>query len=78
MANFVDIQRQRGAEFLSSQPARVLDGFFRDLEAKIGGTPAILGLMAEYEARVTAQKLHASGGDKFPPRPLHLVAGGRR
>ena len=78
MANFNDMRRQRGVEFLSKQPARVLDGFLRDLEARIGGTPAVLALLAEYESRVTTQKLRASGGDKFPPRPLHLVASSRR
>ena len=77
MPNFTDMRRQRGVEFLAKQPPRVLDGFFRDLEAKIGGTPAILALMAEYEARVTPRKLHASGGDRFPPRPLYLAQGGR-
>ena len=77
MTTFTDMRRQRGVEFLSKQPPRVLDGFFRDLEARIGGTPAVLALMAEYEARITLPKLRASGGDKFPPRPLHLVTGGR-
>ena len=77
MPNFNDMRRQRGVEFLSKQPPRVLDGFFRDLEARIGGTPAILELMAEYEQRITLPKLRASGGDRFPPRPLYVAQGGR-
>ena len=77
MSYLIDMRRQRGVEFLAKQPPRVLDGFFRDLEAKIGGTPAILDLMVEYERRLTPRKLRASGGDRFPPRPLHLVSGGR-
>jgi hypothetical protein len=35
--------------------------------------PAIVWLLTEYQQRLTPGMLHAAGGDRFPPRPLHVV-----
>jgi hypothetical protein len=35
--------------------------------------PATLRTLAEYERRLSPELLRAAGGDRFPPRALHLV-----
>ena len=72
------LRLQRGAAFLNSNPPRVTAGFLMDLASATGSMPFILSMLRDYEDRITPQALRVSGGDRFPPRPLHLVAGGRR
>ena len=72
------LRLQRGAMFLNGNPPRVTAGFLMDLASATDSMPIILSMLRDYEDRITPQDLHASGGDRFPPRPLHLVAGGRR
>jgi hypothetical protein len=33
--------------------------------------------LARYVGRLTPELLAATGGDIFPPRPLHVIGGGR-
>lgn len=66
------LRLQRGAEHLQRLPPRVTAEFLADLASRIGGLPAILGLLEEYQ-RLTPAKLRAAGGDRFPARPLHEV-----
>jgi hypothetical protein len=40
---------------------------------QLGGLPATLGLLAEYERRLTPAMLRLAGGDRFPTRQLRAV-----
>jgi hypothetical protein len=46
---------------------------FAEIAARIGGLPAITAVLNEYRALTPAQ-LRATGGDRFPPKPLRVVA----
>jgi hypothetical protein len=72
------LRLQRGAEYLHGLGARAVAEFLAEISAKIGGRPAILGLLNEYESRLTPAMIRAVGGDRFPPRPLATVPGGRQ
>lgn len=67
------LRLQRGAEHLHACGPRVVAEFLADLDHRIGGMPATIGLLAEYQARVSPALLRAVGGDRFPPRPLWVV-----
>lgn len=67
------LRLQRGAEHLHRLGPRAVDGFIRDLSARIGGLPASLALLAEYERRLSPGLLAATGGDRFPPPPMRSV-----
>jgi hypothetical protein len=67
------LRLQRDVEHLHALGSRATTEFLVDLTARIGGLPAALALLAEYERRITPAMLRATGGDRFPPRPLHLV-----
>lgn len=64
---------RRGAEHLHLCGARTTAEFLAELAGRIGGMPAILALLTEYEMRLNSTLLRAAGGDRFPPRPLHVV-----
>lgn len=66
------LRLQRGVEHLHQLGPRATAELMTELTARIGGLPAILGLLEEYQ-RLTPAMLHASGGDRFPPRSLHKV-----
>lgn len=75
--NPLDRQRlDRGAAHLHRLGARATAEALAQIAARIGGMPAILGTLTEYE-RVTPGMVRAAGGDRFPPRPLRAVPGGR-
>jgi hypothetical protein len=44
---------------------------------RIGGMPAMLNTLNEYERRLDPAVLRRVGGDRFPPRPLHVVPDGK-
>ena len=44
-----------------------------EVGARIGGMPCILGLLGEYQQRLSPRLLRAVGGDRFPARPLRVV-----
>ncbi len=67
------LRLQRGSEHLHRLGPRAFDGFLRDLAARIGGMPASLALLAEYEQRLSPEMLTATGGNRFPPPPLRSV-----
>jgi hypothetical protein len=67
------LRLQRGSEHLHRLGPRAFDGFLRDLAARIGGMPASLALLAEYQRRVSPEMLAATGGNRFPPPPVHSV-----
>jgi hypothetical protein len=68
------LRLQRGSEHLHHLGPRAVDGFLRDLAARIGGMPAALALLAEYERRLSPEMLAATGGNRFPPAPMHSVS----
>jgi hypothetical protein len=64
---------ERGAEHLHALGARAQAEFLAELAARIGGLPATLGLLAEYQARLSPATVRAAGGDRFPARVLRRV-----
>jgi hypothetical protein len=68
------LRLQRGAQHLHRLGARAVAGYIEDLAARIGGMPAALKLLCEYEQRLTPELIRATGGDRFPPQPLREVA----
>src|SRR5437763_1915585 len=66
----VDVER--GVRHLHSLGARATCEMLAELAAKIGGGPALLGLLAQYE-QLSPRMIRAAGADRFAPRPLHLV-----
>jgi hypothetical protein len=70
----LDRQRlQRGVEHLHRLGARTEAEFLAEVGQRIGGMPAILSLFAEYESRFSPEMIRATGADKLPRRPLHLI-----
>ena len=68
------LRLQRGAEHLHSLGNRATGEFLAEIGERIGGMPAILGLLAEYQHRLTPAMVRAAGADRFLPHPLHEVA----
>jgi hypothetical protein len=64
---------QRGSVHLCRLGARPTAEFLAEVGHCIGGIPAILGLLAEYERRLNPELLRAAGGDRFPSRQLRSV-----
>ena len=73
MTSLDRMRLQRGAEHLHSLGARATAELLAEIGARIGGMPCILGLLAEYERRLTPAMIRAAGADRFPPRPLREV-----
>ena len=72
--NYLDrLRLQRGAEHLHTLGPRATAEFLTDIAQAIGGGPAILGHLAEYQRRLTPAMIRAAGADRPPPRPLHIV-----
>jgi hypothetical protein len=72
VAGLERLRLERGAAHLHRLGPRATAELLAALTARIGGGPALLGLLAEYE-RLSPGMVRAAGGDRFPPRPLHLV-----
>ena len=68
------LRLQRGSEHLHKLGARATAELLAELAGRIGGLPAILGLLNDYE-HLPVRTLKALGGDRFPPRPLRRAAG---
>lgn len=72
--SFLDRARlDRGAEHLNRLGSRALAEFLMQLSATIGGQPAILRLLADYEDRLDPKRLRATGGDRMLPSPIRAV-----
>jgi hypothetical protein len=67
------LRLQRGSAHLVHLGPRAVAEYLSQLADQIGGLPAALALLAEYENRLTPEKLRAIGGDRFPARQLHVV-----
>ena len=68
-----DPKLRRGAEHLHRLGARATAEALAEIANRIGGMPAILGVLEEYRARLTPEMLAVAGGDRFPPRALRAV-----
>ena len=66
------LRLQRGAEHLHELGPRALAEFLAELAQRIGGMPATLGMLTEYQ-RLTPGMVRAAGGDQFPPPPLRAL-----
>lgn len=62
-----------GAEHLNRLGARATAEFLAELSATIGGGPAIMRLLAEYQNRLDPTVLRTAGGHRFPPRRPRAV-----
>ena len=70
----LDRQRlDRGAAHLHGLGPRAVAEALATLAARIGGAPAMLTVLAEYEA-LTPGMVRAAGADRLLPRPLRQVA----
>ena len=63
----------RGAEHLQQLGPRATAEFLTELAAAIGGGPAILRLLADYQNRLSPALLHSAGGHRFPTRRPRAV-----
>lgn len=70
---FAALRLQRGVEHLAQLGPRAIAEFLVELAGQIGGLPATLALLAEYERRLTPAMLRLTGGDRFPTRRLRAV-----
>ncbi len=70
---FDRMRLDRGAEHLHRLGARVTSKFLLELSATIGGQPAILRLLAEYQNRLSPALLQSAGGHRFPTRRPRAV-----
>jgi hypothetical protein len=64
---FTGLRLQRGCEHLHRLGPRATAELLAEIDRRIGGMAAILGLLTEYERRLTPEMLHRVGGDRFPP-----------
>ena len=71
----LDILRlQRGVEHLHQLGTRATAEALAEVADRIGGWPALLSVLTEYERRLTPATIRAAGGDRFPVRPLRQMA----
>ena len=73
MSSLDRMRLDRGAEHLHRLGARATAEFLCELANTIGGQPAILRLLAEYQNRLSPSLLLAAGGHRFPPRRPRAV-----
>ena len=67
------LRLQRGAEHLHTLGPRAMVEYLKEVAAIIGGLPAMLSTLEEYQRRLNPERLRAAGGDRFPPRMLAEV-----
>jgi hypothetical protein len=70
------LRLQRGAEHLCRLGPRTTAEFLSEVADRIGGMPCILGLLVEFEQRLSLDMVRAAGADRFPPCQLHAVPRG--
>jgi hypothetical protein len=67
------LRLQRGVEHLHALGPRATAELLAEVGQRIGGMPCIIGLLAEFEQRLTPAMLQLTGGDRFQRRPLRVV-----
>ncbi len=70
------LRLEHGLAHLDRLGPRAKTEFWIEFAGKVGTMPALLRLLAEYETRLTPAMVHAAGGHKPVPRPLHVVPRG--
>lgn len=70
--HFSDMRLQRGAKHLHALGPRVIAEYLVALSDKIGGMPAALALLVEYE-RLTPAAIKIVGADRFPAYRPRMV-----
>ena len=63
----------RGAEHLHQLGARATSEFLAELAASIGGLPATLRLLEEYQVKLSPALLRAAAADRMPSRRPRAV-----
>jgi hypothetical protein len=69
----VTLRLQRGVEQFHRLGPRATAEFLAEIACQFNGLAAMIGLLAEYERRMTPAMSHVAGGDKFPMCRLHVV-----
>lgn len=67
MSHLDRLRLDRGAEHLHQLGARATAELLAEVAARIGGGPAILAVLTEWE-RLTPGQVRAAGADRFPCR----------
>jgi len=70
---FTRLGLQRGCEHLHELGPRVTAELLAEVDHRIGGMACIIGLLSEYEPRLSPRQLRLTGGHKFPRHPLRAV-----
>jgi hypothetical protein len=65
----ITVRLERGAEHLHRLGARAIAELLVEVGDRIGGMPCIVGLLAEYERRVTPDTLRTAGCDRLQTAP---------
>ena len=60
------LRLQRGTQHLHALGPSAVAGFIEDLSARIGGLPAAVGLLAEYETNLTPALTRVAERDCVP------------
>ena len=68
------LRLQRGVEHLHRLGARATAELLAEVASRIGGMPAILTVLEEYQRRLTPAMMQAAGGNRFPPRPMRVAS----
>jgi hypothetical protein len=67
------LRLQRGVEHLHQLGPRAMGELLAEVAHRIGGMPCIIGLLGEYERRLSPRAIQLADGDQFPRRPLRAV-----
>jgi hypothetical protein len=67
------LRLQRGVEHLHALGPRATAELLAEVGARIGGMPCILGLLGEYQQRLSPHLLRAVDAHRFPTRPMRVV-----
>ncbi len=67
------LRLERGLDHLDSLGRRARTEFWIEFAGKVGGMPAMLRLLAEYENRLNPAMIRAAGADRPLRRPLSVV-----
>ena len=67
------LRLERGLAHLDRLGSRAKVEFWIEFAGRVGGMPAMLGLLAEYEQRLTPAMIRMAGGARPLRRPLSVV-----
>ena len=67
------LRLQRGVEHLHRLGARATAEALAEVADRIGGWPALLSVLTEYEQRLTPAMIRSAQAARFPPKTLRRV-----